>query len=50
MTSPADDKEKLDQEDLAAEWESMVGEDDEKGRVRIRRRLMLSVVVDQPAF
>ena len=31
MTSPADDEEKLDQDDLAAEWESMVGEDDEKG-------------------
>ena len=31
MTSPADDEENLDQDDLAAEWESMVGEDDEKG-------------------
>lgn len=31
MTSPADDEENLDQDDLAAEWEAMVGEDDEKG-------------------
>ena len=50
MTSPADDKENLDQDDLAAEWESMVGEAMRKGKARKRRRLKLSVGVNQPEF